>query len=82
MRKTARRSRITNLNRGFVPMQAFPHLNGDPIKEFQREGGVILEVCPVLRIPVAVENPNGDNRILHTLVGLSFQILGRMHICT
>ena len=76
-----KRPRITDLNRGFVPMHTFPHLDGDPIKEFQRERGVVLEVSPVLCVPVAVEDPNGDDRILDTLVGLGFQVLGGMHIC-
>ena len=67
-----RKSRITNLNRSFVPMHTFPHLDGDPIKELQWEGGVVLEVSPVLCIPVPVEDPDGDDRILDTLVGFGF----------
>ena len=63
-------------------MQTFPHLDGNPIKELQREGGVVLEVSPVLWIPIAVEDPNGDDRILDALVGLGFQILGGVYICT
>ena len=81
MGKTARMLRSTNLDRGFVPMHAFAHLDGDPIEEFQREGGVVLEVSPVLCISVAVKDPDGNNRILDTLVGLGFQILGGIDIC-
>ena len=44
----------TNLNHGFVPMQAFTHLNSNPIKEFQREGGMVLKVSPILRVPVPI----------------------------
>ena len=53
-------------------MHTFPHLDGDPIKEFQWEGGVVLEISPVLCIPVAVEDPDGDDRILDALVGFGF----------
>ena len=81
VREIARRLRTTNLNRGFVPMQTFPHLDSNPIEEFQRESGMILEVSPVLCIPMAVENPNGNNRVLDALVCLGFQVLGGMHIC-
>lgn len=62
-------------------MQTFPHLNGNPIKEFQWEGGVVLEVSPVLCIPMTVEDPYSNNRILNALVCRSFQVLGGMHIC-
>ena len=75
-----RRSRITNLNRSFVPMHTFPHLDGDPIKEFQWEGGMVLEVSPILCIPVSIEDPDGNDRILDTLVGLGFQVLCGMDI--
>ena len=44
----------TNLNHGFVPMQAFTHLNSNPIKEFQREGCMVLKVSPILRVPVPI----------------------------
>lgn len=73
---------MKNLNRSLVPMQAFPHLHRDPIKELQREGGVVFKISPILRIPVAIEDPNSDNRVLDTLVCLGFQVLGRMHIYT
>lgn len=80
--RIARGFRITNLNRGFIPMQTFSHLDSNPIKEFQRERGVVLEVNPVLCIPVAVKDPNGNDRILDALVDLGFQVLGGMYICT
>lgn len=63
-------------------MQTFSHLDSNPIKEFQRERGVVLEVNPVLCIPVAVKDPNGNDRILDALVDLGFQVLGGMYICT
>lgn len=63
-------------------MQTFPHLDSDPIKKFQREGGVVLEVSPVLCIPMAVEDPNGNDRILDALVCLGFQVLGGVYVCT
>jgi hypothetical protein len=53
-------------------MQTFPHLNGDPIEEFQREGGVVLEVSPVLCISMTVKDPYSNNRILNTLVCRGF----------
>ena len=77
----ARISRVANLNRGFVPMQTFPHLNGDPIKKFQWECSMVLEVCPILCIPMAVKDPHSHNRILDTLVCHGFQVLGGMYIC-
>ena len=80
--RIARGFRITNLNRGFIPMQTFSHLDSNPIKEFQRERGVVLEVNPVLCIPVTVKDPNGNDRILDALVDLGFQVLGGMYICT
>lgn len=80
--EVARGLQITDFNHGFVPMQTFPHLDGDPVEEFQREGGVVLEVSPVLCIPMAVEDPNGNNRILNALVCLGFQVLGGMYIRT
>jgi len=41
---------------------------------------VVLEVSPVLCIPVSVEDPDGNDRILDTLVGLGLQVLGGMYI--
>jgi len=78
---TARISRITNLNRSFVPMQTFPHLNSDPVEEFQREGGMVLKVSHVLCVPMAVEDPYSNSCILNTLICRGFQVLGGMHIC-
>jgi len=63
-------------------MQTFPHLNGDPIKKFQREGGMVLEVSPILCIPMAVEDPDSNNCILNALICLGFQVLSGMRICT
>lgn len=82
MTEISMKSQITNLNRSFVPMQTFSHLNGDPIEEFQREGSVVLKVGPVLRIPMAIQDPYSNNRILNTLVCRCFQVLSGMHICT
>lgn len=76
MWELVRKPRITDLNRSLIPMQTLPHLYSDPIKEFQREGGVVFEVGPVLCIPVSIEDPDCNNCILDTLVCLGFQVLG------